>query len=461
MSTILIVDDEHKMRHLLSIMLNRNGYEVDQAEDGQQALEMIQKQSYDLVITDIKMPRLDGHGLLKRMKEESLECPVIFITAFASVDSAVLAMQEGVVDYISKPFDEDRILFAVQRSLNVSKVLAENLELKQQIKKIAGQEEIVYRSEIMHQVVELASSVSRQDSTVMIQGESGTGKELLARFIHESSHRARQRFVPVNCAAIPSGLLESELFGYEKGAFTSADRRSSGKFEFASGGTLFLDEIGDLPLEAQAKLLRVLQEKKVQRVGGKHEIPVDVRIICATHQDLDALVSQDRFRSDLLYRINVFPIELPPLRERPDDISPLARHVLKKCDSGGGIELSQGAMKLLESYSWPGNVRELANVIERACILAQTTQRIDHKTLSFLKPEKKKQTEAENPNPGASELTLPEEGISLEDLELDLVRQALERSDHNQSAAARLLGLTRAKFRVLFKQYRKQARTSR
>lgn len=445
---ILVVDDEKRMRQLLSMILEGNGYQVYQAEDGQEALESLQESAFDLVIADVKMPRLDGHGLLRRMKEEGIELPLVFITAFASVESAVEAMQQGVVDYISKPFDQDRILLTVQRSLNLSRIMAENKELKQEIQKIAGEEKIIYTSQAMHGCMETAASVAREDTTVLIRGESGTGKELLARFIHRSSPRHQNRFVPVNCAAIPDGLMESELFGHEKGAFTNANRRSIGKFEYASGGTLFLDEIGDMPMEAQAKLLRVVQEKKVQRVGGKDEIPVDARIVCATNQSLEDLVRHGKFRSDLLYRINVFPLQLPPLRERSEDIPMLVQYFLERFRSGQIMHIAPQALEVLKNYSWPGNVRDLANVMERACIMARHNGRIESSHLSFLHNEA--------PPALDRDVTLPPQGIDLEELEMDLVEQALEQADENQSAAARLLGLTRAKFRVLHKQYQQR-----
>jgi DNA-binding NtrC family response regulator len=327
---ILVVDDEERMRHLLSIMLERKGYRVDQAGDGLEAFEMILETAYDMVICDIKMPHLDGIGLLEKLHDHRISCPVIFITAFATVDSAVDAMRRGAVDYITKPFEEERILLTVQRTLNVSRIMAENRELKQELKRAAGPDEIVYVSKAMAEIMDLASKVARSDSVVLISGESGTGKELLARYIHREGKRGEGRFVPVNCAAISPNLVESELFGHEKGAFTGADRKAIGKFEFASGGTLFLDEIGDLPLEAQAKLLRALQEKKIQRVGGNEEISVDARFICATNRRLEELVETEEFRQDLFFRINVFPIHSPPLRERMDDIIPLAEHFLKK-----------------------------------------------------------------------------------------------------------------------------------
>jgi len=439
---ILIVDDEEKMRHLLSIMLERRGYRVDRAADGVEALDMVRNTPFDMVIADIKMPRMDGRELLSRIREMDSPCPVVFITAFATVDSAVEAMRAGAADYITKPFEEDRIVLTVERTLNISRVMAENRDLRRELQEAAGGRDIVYVSEEMARVMDLADRVGRSESAVLISGESGTGKELLARYIHHVSPRKKRRFVPVNCAAISPNLIESELFGHERGAFTGAVRRAAGKFEYASGGTLFLDEIGDLSLDAQAKLLRALQEKRIQRVGGNEEIPVDVRVICATNQDLQQLVKHGAFRKDLFFRINVFPIHPPPLRERKEDVVPLAKHFLSKM-TGSPRPLTEGAGRVLCEYTWPGNVRELENVMERALILAGGDAITAH-TLSFLKtdPSAGRQTSA---------FSLPSEGISLEEMEKELVRQALASAQNNQSAAAKLLGLTRAKFRVLLR----------
>ncbi|MCU0598118.1 MAG: sigma-54 dependent transcriptional regulator [Desulfobacterales bacterium] len=442
MAYILVVDDEEKMQHLLSIMLARQGYSVDRAGDGRKALEMIQANPYDMVISDIRMPHLDGMELLAAIKELNIPCPVVFITAYATVDSAVDAMRQGVADYITKPFDEERILLTVERTLGISRIMAENIELKRQLKETSPDREIVYVSEKMTRVMENAARVAASETAVLITGESGTGKEVVARYIHASSTRNKARFVPVNCAAISPNLVESELFGYEKGAFTGADRRTKGKFEYADGGTLFLDEIGDLPLEAQAKLLRALQDKKIQRVGGNQEIPLDVRIICATNQELKKLVEKGKFRQDLYYRINVFPIESPPLRDRPDDIAPLAGHFLRQLSGGSDIKMTDGAVRTLTAYKWPGNVRELANAIERVMILYNGEGMVTAETLSFLRS-------AQSEPCDQNLIKLPPEGVQLEVLEQELVRQALEATGNNQSAAAKLLGLTRAKFRVL------------
>jgi DNA-binding NtrC family response regulator len=447
MSRILVVDDEEKMRHLLSIMLKTKEYEVDEAGDGREALGMVDECSYDMIITDIKMPRMDGVELLNRIKERKIPCPVVFITAFATIESAVEAMRQGAVDYITKPFEEDRILLTVERTLNLSRLMAENRELRQQLQTVAGDDEIIYVSREMSLVMDLASRVAASETAVLITGESGTGKELLAKYIHKTSPRNEKRFVPVNCAAISSNLVESELFGHEKGSFTNADKKAVGKFEYASGGTIFLDEIGDLPMEAQAKLLRTLQEKKIQRVGGNEEIPVDIRLICATNQDLEQLVESHCFRQDLFFRINVFPIQPPPLRERMDDVVPLARHFLKRM-AGSRIHLSKDAEITLMNYNWPGNVRELSNAIERSAILEQDSKTITRDSLCFLKSVTCQNLE--------SGFRLPADGISLENFEKQMVKQALETTGNNQSAAAKLLGLSRAKFRVLMKQTLKE-----
>ncbi len=449
MARILVVDDEQKMRHLLAMMISRHDHQVEQAADGAEALKKIDENAYDMVISDIKMPQMDGMALLAQVQARDLSCPMVFITAFATVDSAVAAMRRGAVDYITKPFEEQRILLTIERTLKLSRVLAENRELKNELQKIVGGYEIIYESDEMKQTMNLAARVAQSDSAVLLAGESGTGKELLARFIHSASPRSKGRFVPVNCAAISASLVESELFGHEKGAFTSADRRSQGKFEFASGGTLFLDEIGDLPLDAQAKLLRALQEKQIQRVGGNEEIDVDVRVVCATNQNLEQMVETSDFRRDLYFRINVFPINPPPLRDRPRDIIPLANYFLAQSGGEKVVGLTDGAKRMLCTYRWPGNVRELANVIERSIILSQDQGGITSDTLSFLKMGPVDACDND-------QFKLPAEGISLEQLELDLVRQALAATNNNQTSAANLLGLTRAKFRVLMKQLYKQ-----
>lgn len=443
-STILIVDDETKMRTLLSMMLERKGYQTDQAVDGKDALRKVSESAYDLVISDIKMPEMDGKELINRMREQNIVTPVVFITAFATVDSAVEMMRQGAADYVTKPFDESRIHITVERSLNLSRIVSENRELKQELEEKQETRQLIYDSAAMGGVLDLVNNVASVDTAVLILGESGTGKEIIARYIHSLSLRSRKRFVPVNCAAISANLVESELFGYEKGAFTGAEARRRGKFEYADGGTLFLDEIGDMPLNSQGKLLRALQEKKFQRVGGNQEIPVDVRIICATNRNLETMVQQNKFRQDLFYRINVFPILIPPLRERKEDVVPLARYLMKTFPFGKDHTISDDACQKLNEYPWPGNVRELANVIERCLILTRDTQKITSDTLSFLKPN----TPAAG---GKVVVKLPPGGVQLHHVQFSLVKQALQAAGNNQTTAARLLGLSRSKLRVLLK----------
>ncbi len=448
MAYILVVEDEEKYRQILRIMLSLKGHKIDEAADGQEALKKIKEENYDLIISDIRMPGLNGLELLAKVKELSPPVPVVFITAYATVDSAVEAMRAGAVDYIPKPFEEERIHLTVERALGISRLISEKEALKKELEERYLPQDLVCESPAMKEILKLVQRVAQQpNTTVLITGESGVGKEVIARYLHRISPRKEHRFVALNCAAIPQTLLESELFGHEKGAFTGATSRKKGIFEAAQGGTVFLDEIGDLPLEAQAKLLRVLQERKVQRVGGTEEIPVDVRIIAATNQDLEKLVEENRFRLDLFYRLNVFPLHIPPLRERKEDIIPLAEFFIRRFGTIEGHQgplLTAGAQKILLSYHYPGNVRELANAVERALILAGGNLPLTSEHFAFLKPK----TE------GSTSFILPPEGISLEELERDLIRQALERTKGNQSAAARLLGLTRSKFRTRMKMLR-------
>jgi len=443
MADILIVDDEEKMRNLLSMMLERKGFRVDKAVHGKDAMEILAKNTYDLVISDIKMPEMDGKTLIAQMRKEKILTPVIFITAFATIDSAVEMMQQGAIDYVTKPFDNAKILLTIDKALNLSRLITENQEMKEVIAKGQGRD-LIYNSNGMKEVVALAENVATVDTAVLILGESGTGKEMIASHVHKTSLRKNNRFVPVNCAAISSNLVESELFGYEKGAFTGATARSRGKFEFADKGTLFLDEIGDLPLESQGKLLRALQEKKFQRVGGNEEIPVDVRVVCATNKDLEQMVLKGKFRQDLFYRINVFPICLPPLRQRKEDIVPLAEYLMKTFTFGKNHTLTEGASQKLTEYPWPGNVRELANVLERCLILTRDTGQVTADTLSFLRV-------AQAQAPRKLVFKLPPGGIPLEQVHMSLVKQALQSAGNNQTSAAKLLGLSRSKFRVLLK----------
>ncbi len=441
---ILVVDDERKMRTLLSMMLERKGYRTEQAENGKAALKKLLTSEYDLVISDIKMPEMDGKELIQKMRQQNMVTPVVFVTAFATVDSAVEMMRQGAADYVTKPFDESKIRITVERALNLSKVLTENRELKRQLKDEQKPRTLIYESKCMAGVVQLVKNVATVDTAVLILGESGTGKEIIARHIHSQSGRKDKRFVPVNCAAISSNLVESELFGYEKGAFTGAESRKRGKFEYANGGTLFLDEIGDMPLDSQGKLLRALEERKFQRVGGNEEIPVDVRIICATNRNLEAMVNRNKFRQDLFYRINVFPIVIPALRDRKEDVVPLALHLMKKFEFGRDHTISDDACQRLKEYPWPGNVRELTNIIERCLILTRDSKKITMDTLLFLTPGPPDRNEQ-------VVIKLPPGGLALHQVQFSLVRQALQVAGNNQTTAAKLLGVSRSKFRVLLK----------
>ncbi len=447
MAKILVVDDEAKIRTLLKIMLISQGHEVEEAEDGLDALDVLEKDFFDLVISDIRMDRLDGKGLLEKIHEKDLACPVVFITAFASTESVVDALRLGAVDYLVKPFDEKSVQLSVERALGMGRLIVENRRLKQALKN-GDDKRFVFASAPMKAVESMTIKVAKSDATVLITGESGTGKEVIARLIHQSSDRASGRFVAVNCAAISENLVESELFGHEKGSFTGAHQKKEGRFEYADGGTLFLDEVGELPMNSQAKLLRVIQEKKFQRVGGNKEIPVNTRLVCATNQDLAAMASKKTFRQDLFYRLAVFPIEVPPLRDRKEDILPLTRLFVDKfADTSAitGEKITRGACRRLSEYSWPGNVRELANVIERVMILKSGALPITSDDLRFIS------VGGDNNEMDPALFNIPPTGIDYDEIQKNIVQQALDMTASNQSGAARLLGLSRARFRTLLK----------
>jgi len=453
MSSILIVDDEKKMRHILQLMLEREGFKTEQAENGKVALGMLQKKEFGVVITDLKMPEMDGLSLLAEAKKINADLPIVVITAHGTIESAVEAMQKGAIDFITKPFEEDKIVITVKRSLKISKLSEEVKVLKEELMKRFDFSGIIAHSKNMLEILNQASMVAKApDSTVLIQGESGTGKELLARSIHYNSIRSEHRFVAINCAAIPSELIESELFGYEKGAFTGAHKRKEGKFEQAHGGTLLLDEIGDLSLEAQAKVLRILEQKAFERLGGNESIKSDVRIIGATNKDLDQLSDQNAFRKDLLFRIKVFPLYIPPLKERREDIIPLAEHFLTGFAQSMGKPhpgFTEPAKVFLRKQEWPGNVRELENSVERAVIHSPDgTIDVNHLTFPTFGEKEVRSVDVD--------YILPPEGIDLEDLEKSVVDQALEVAKNNQTKAAQLLGLSRGRFRVLLKNVKKE-----
>ncbi|SLM30367.1 Transcriptional regulatory protein ZraR [Desulfamplus magnetovallimortis] len=447
MAKILVVDDEERIRQILKLMLMSLGHDIDEAFDGRDAFEKLEKDYFDLVISDIRMDRLDGRGLLKKIKEEDIPCPVVFITAFASTESVVEALRLGAVDYLVKPFDEKHVEVAVERALGVGRLLSENRQLKLAIQN-GTNDHFIFASSAMKSVEEMSLKVAQSDATVLITGESGTGKEVIARLIHRASSRASNRFVAVNCAAITETLVEAELFGHEKGSFTGANARKEGKFEYADGGTLFLDEVGELPLNSQAKLLRAIQERKFQRVGGNQEIPVNTRIICATNQDLGRMASEKKFRQDLYYRLAVFPIHVPPLRERKEDILPLTRFFVEKFANINDVTsdaITKGALKKLSEYSWPGNVRELANVMERVMILKAGALPMTSDDLRFISVGQDRQDLQDDL------FSIPPTGIDYDEIQRNIVQQAMDMTAGNQSSAARLLGLSRARFRTLLK----------
>jgi len=374
MPNILVVDDKDSMRNMLTETLVEEGYRVDLAESGRKAIDLVKNKSYDLVLTDLKMPEISGMDVLSEVKEIDNETSVIVMTAYGTIEDAVLAMKKGAFDFITKPFDTEHLCVLVNRALENRRMVAENSLLRQELLAGQGFENIIGKNEKMQEICNLIQKVAGSDASVLLQGESGTGKELYARAIHSLSPRKNCPYITINCAAIPGELLENELFGSEKGAFTGAHARKMGKFEIAHKGTIFLDEVGDMDITLQAKLLRVLQQKNFERLGGTKTVDVDVRVIAATNKDLNELIKTKRFREDLYYRLSVFPIQIPPLRERTDDIIELAKHFIDKyCRdmSKPSKSLSREGIQLLQKYHWPGNVRELENTIERAVILAE------------------------------------------------------------------------------------------
>ena len=437
MRRILVADDEVNMRWVLERALKKAGYDVETAEDGQFALERALAERPDLVLLDLKMPKIDGLSLLRKLKEHFPDLLIVMMTAHGSTASAVEAMKAGAYDYLLKPFEMDELLIAVAKAFEVESLREQVNYLKEEVQ--PNHWKMVGDSAKMQELKHLIKRVAPTPATVLIQGESGTGKELAANAIHTLSPRAGGPFIRVNCAALTETLLESELFGHEKGAFTGAQARRSGRFELADGGTLFLDEIGELSFSVQAKLLRVLQERMFERVGGEKTIRVDVRIVTATNRDLLREVKEGRFREDLYYRLSVFPILLPPLRERPEDIPVLVEHFLDKLSTYGQRKtVSKEALDRLLAYHWPGNVRELENVVERMVIISQGSV-IGLEGIPALHSSNRSETDPDL-------FVLPAGGLSLDELEKSLLRQALEQTEGNQSQAAKKLGLSRHAF---------------
>lgn len=447
---VLVVDDEPKMQRVLEIMLQRMGYDVVCASTGSAALDLIKTAAVDLVISDVRMPNMSGIELLQHLREDGNEVPVIMMTAFGSITSAVEAMRLGACDYMERPFDVDSLERTIQRILNAQQLRMQNAYLRQEVEKSWG--EFIGHSPMMQQVYAYIRQVASGKTTVLITGETGTGKELVARAIHRASPRHAALFVPINCAAIPADLLESELFGYEQGAFTGAHKAKIGKFELADGGTLFLDEIAEMPMPLQAKLLRVLQENKVERLGSNRSVSIDVRIVAATNQNPRLAIAEGNLREDLYYRINVFHVELPALRERPEDIPVLVQHFLT--DHKPGISID--AMQCLQCYAWPGNVRELKNVMERAVVLSpQKMIGIHDLPLEIIHPEIESRPTDNTQTPANAALNATDLDLNhaLESLEQSLIQMALTQTDHNKSKAARALNISERTLWYKLKKY--------
>ncbi|HEU4402105.1 MAG TPA: sigma-54 dependent transcriptional regulator [Candidatus Polarisedimenticolia bacterium] len=454
MDRVLIVDDEKGMRDFLSIMLKREGYAVTAAESAARAAELVARGEFDLVITDIAMPGESGLDVLKQAKTANPETPIIMITAYASTESAVEALKLGAYDYIIKPFDVEELKIVVRNALEKRRLEHENRVLKRELKEKSRLDELVGDSPRMKEVLDLVGKIAPTNSTVLISGESGTGKELAARAIHAGSPRRDRPFVSINCGAMPDELLESELFGHARGSFTGAVTAKKGLFEVADGGSIFLDEIGDTTPAMQVKLLRVLQERRIRRVGGTEETEVNVRVLAATNQDLDRLVREKRFREDLYYRINVIQIKMPALREKVEDIPQLALHFLVKYARIMGkkiTRISEEAMQSLMAHEWPGNVRELENVLERAVAL-ETSDAVTAASLSRDVRGGGPRAEQELP------IVFDEDGIDLErrleNLREHFMEEALRRAHGVQTRAAELLGMTFRSFRYFAKKYR-------
>ncbi|RKY72648.1 MAG: hypothetical protein DRQ14_05605 [Candidatus Latescibacterota bacterium] len=441
---ILVVDDDPLMLDFLKEALLRQGYKVDTAEDGEEALRKVEEEGYDLVITDVKMPGVDGMTVLESVKRDFADTEVVVITAYGTIRNAVEAMKMGAYDYLTKPFSVEEVEVVVQRALERKRLISENIRLKRELEKVQGLRTLVGQSPAMRKVLEMIEMVAPTKATVLIQGESGTGKELVADAIHRLSPRKNGPFVKVNCAAIPESLVESELFGHEKGAFTHAVKRSRGRFEMADGGTLLLDEIGEITPAVQAKLLRVLQDGTFQRVGGEGTLKVDVRVIATTNRDLWKAVQEGKFREDLYYRLQVVPIYIPPLRERKEDIPLLVQHFLKmygEREGKEGLTVSEKAMDILMDYDWPGNIRELENAVERAVILAKG---------KVLKPE--------NFFVGTTfrEREPHGEATTLAEMERRLILRTLREEGGNRTRTAQRLGISVRTLRNKLRQYREQ-----
>ena len=434
---ILVVDDDSSLRSVMKMQLEEAGYQVSLASDGAEAYDKLREIRPQLVITDLKMPT-SGLDLLRRVSAEDIQPTLIIITAFGTVETAVEAMKLGAYDYVTKPLDFEELVLVVHRAMERQSLLEEVRHLRSALDQRYGFEGIIGHAKSFLRVLDQAARVAQHDSTVLIHGETGTGKELLARAIHHNSRRKAKPFVTINCGAIPKDLVEAELFGYTRGSFTGAHNSRPGKIETADEGTLFLDEIGELPLDAQVKLLRVLQQGEISKIGASETTRVNVRVIAATHRNLQAMIEDGTFREDLYYRLAVVPLHLPPLRERKEDIPELVEHLFQKAKERHAItepQLAPSVMPYLVAYRWPGNVRELENVVERLLVLSA------HKSIGETElPEEIRRTP---PNASSLRIDLPDEGISLEGVERELIVRALERFNGNQTHAAKYLDISR------------------
>ena len=436
---ILVVDDEPMVCLALTNWLEEENYFTQAVQDGPQAVEAVRQENWDIILLDLRMPGMDGMEVLKQVKEIAAQTVVIMMTAYASIPGAVQAMKEGAYDYIVKPLDVDQLTLMLKRIVEHQQLITENILLRKRLTEQYEFEDIIGRSEAMQEVFSMIKAVTDTNATVLITGETGTGKELVARAIHSNSSQRYGPFVATSCGALPETLLESELFGYEKGAFTGADRAKKGRFELANGGTLFLDEVGDISMKTQIKLLRVLQEKSFSRLGGTGQIKVDVRLISATNRDLVAAIEDGSFRSDLYYRLNVVSIQLPPLRERKDDVPLLAVHFINKYNVEFNKKfdrVDRKAMDFMMDYHWPGNVRELENVIERALVIDQGPE-VQVKHLPFCNVES----------------PLTEEPQSLQEVEKIHIEKMLQRNDWNIAKTARLLNIDRSTLHKKIKKF--------
>lgn len=433
---ILVVDDEENMRHMLSLLLGREGFVVEGAESGAAALERLGQGPFDLILCDLKMPVMDGLSFLDACRERGVDSTVIMMSAYGTVDTAIEAMKRGAYDYIPKPFKPDEVILTIKKAEERERLRRENLRLQEELGRRYSFENMVARSPAMQEIFEGIRKIAGFRTTVLLQGESGTGKELIARAIHRHSARSQAPFVAINCGAIPHQLLESELFGHVRGAFTDAVQDKKGLFVEAHGGTLFLDEVGELPKDLQVKLLRVLQDQEIRPVGGSKTVRVDVRVVSASIKDLDKEVVEGRFREDLFFRLNVVTVWIPPLRERPEDIPILVEHFIRKHREELGVQvegITRRALARLMEHPWPGNVRELENAVERAMVLCDR-RLID---IGDLPPGVMERLRAPGPKDGDLRLRPRTRA-----LELELIEEALKRTKGNKTQAARLLGIT-------------------